>query len=181
MKMLKIVLGVSALGIAALAAGYLAIWSPRDAERRALDEKATRAAMHGQAWAKECGSCHLAYAPALLPFASWVRTLEEQDRHFGEDLGLGAAGVARLLEHARKEPTPSWGAWKIATSVPKGESPLEISTTPFWRAAHASLPDSAFRAPVSAGRHECEACHRDAASGIFHPRMIHMAKDGVAP
>ena len=110
---------------------------------------------------------------------SWQRTLDEQDRHFGEDLGLSPATAQRLLAHARGVPVPSWHAWRLASSVPATESPLEISATPHFRAAHENLPDDAFRPPVSAGKHECEACHRDAGSGIFHPRMIQIPKGRI--
>jgi cytochrome b len=165
--------------VAAIEIAYVAAWSPRDHERRMREEAAAKATLKTQAWFKECGSCHLAYSPAMLPFASWQRTLDEQEKHFGEDLGLGAEAVRTLLEHAKATPAPSWAAWKLAASVPKGEAPLEVSVTPFWREAHSSLHDSDFKPPRSAGRHDCEACHQDAASGIFHPRMIHMAKGRV--
>jgi cytochrome b len=168
-----------AIAVAAIGLAYLLLWSPRDTERRTRDEDLHRAALKAQAWSKECGGCHLAYSPALLPFTSWQRTIDEQDRHFGEDLGLTAAAGQRLLDHARKEAPPSWAAWKLAASAGPGKPPLEITATAFWRDAHASLPEAAFKPPVSAGRHECEACHRDAGSGIFHPRMIHMAKGRV--
>lgn len=165
---------------ATFAAVYLAVLSPRDIERRTLAETAAKASTQRDPWFKECSGCHLAYAPALLPARSWDRTIDEQDRHFGEDLGLSPAMAQRLLAQARSAPVPSWHAWKLAASVPPTESPLEISATPHFRAAHADLPDSAFRAPVSAGKHQCEACHLDAASGIFHPRMIRMPKGRVA-
>jgi cytochrome b len=165
--------------VATIALAYVALWSPQDRERRTREDAGVKAALKGEAWSKECGGCHLAYSPALLPFASWKRTLDEQDRHFGEDLGLGADAAGKLLEHAKATPIPSWAAWKLATSVPPGDAPLEISTTSFWRTAHATLAEADFKPPRSAGRHDCEACHRDAASGIFHPRMIHMAKGRV--
>ena len=173
----------TAIGIAALllSIGYVALWSPHDTQRLAREESALRAAMKLEPWSKECGSCHLAYAPAMLPIASWQRTVDEQEKHFGEDLGLTEAMSARLLAHAKSAAAPSWGAWKLASSVPAGEAPLEVSATPFWKSAHASLPESAFRPPVSAGKHECEACHRDAGSGKFHPRMIQISKGRVTP
>jgi cytochrome b len=164
---------------AAFGALYLGVLSPRDVERRMRAEAAVKASAQGGVWFKECSGCHLAYAPALLPMRSWQRTIDEQDRHFGEDLGLSPAIADRLLAQARGSPIPSWHAWKLANSVPATQTPLEISTTPHFRAAHAVLPDNAFRAPVSAGKHQCEACHLDAGSGIFHPRMIRMPKGRV--
>jgi cytochrome b len=130
------------------------------------------------AWRKECGGCHLAYSPSLLPQRSWERTLHEQGEHFGEDLSLNAARVRELLAIASRTEPESWGAWKLGGSVPAGEAPLRITASPYWRHAHRDLPASAYKAPVSAGRHDCEACHRDAGSGIFHPRMIQKPAHG---
>jgi cytochrome b len=170
-----------AAALVLLVAGYLH-FSGWDQGYRAARE-ATRASkpVADAAWQKECGSCHLAYSPALLPLRSWERTFKEQDAHFGEDLSLSAAAVARLRTVATAVPTPSWGAWKLVASAPADAAPLRISELPFWRHAHEDLPESAFKAPVSAGRHDCEACHVDAASGIFHPRMIQKPERGFSP
>jgi len=37
-------------------------------------------------WREECGSCHLAFHPTLLPARSWARLMQEQNTHFGEPL-----------------------------------------------------------------------------------------------
>ena len=37
------------------------------------------------AYTQECGSCHLAYPPGLLPALSWQRLMGGLDRHFGTD------------------------------------------------------------------------------------------------
>jgi hypothetical protein len=124
-------------------------------------------------WKRECSDCHLAYAPALLPLRSWERMLNEQAAHFGEDLSLTGTKLRQLAaEAAAAQSPPGWAAWKLNHSVAPGQSPQRFSDIGFWRHAHRDLTDTSFRPPVSAGKHDCEACHRDAASGIFHPRMI---------
>ena len=37
------------------------------------------------AWKAECGSCHAAYPPGLLPAPSWRAVMAGLDRHFGTD------------------------------------------------------------------------------------------------
>jgi cytochrome b len=123
-------------------------------------------------WTKECGGCHLAYPVATLPARSWDRMMREQAGHFGEDLSLSAATVKALLAEAHAGKPPTWAEWKLESSAPANEAPQRITELRYWRRAHRDLPDSAFKAPVSSGRHDCESCHVDAASGIFHPRMI---------
>jgi cytochrome b len=125
-----------------------------------------------EAWNHECGSCHLAYAPSLLPARSWDAMLEKQDDHFGEDLALSRETV-RKLQASTHSPAPSWAAWKLAGSARSVDPPpMRITDAPFWRHAHRRLSAQEFARPPVAGRHDCEACHGDAASGIFAPRMI---------
>lgn len=175
----------TAIGVAIVAAAgafasfYLLVLSPADVERRTRDEANLRVALNAQAWHAECGACHLAYSPALLPERSWRRTFAGQNDHFGEDLGIAEGSVARLLEQAGRAMPTTWSAWKLARSAPAGEAPLRITELPFWRAIHEGVPPEWFRAPLSGGKHDCEACHSDAASGIFHPRMIHIPKPKV--
>jgi cytochrome b len=168
-----------AVAAAAFALLYLTVLAPRDAAARKGDEERFKASLKAQPWSVECSGCHLAYPPGILPAASWDRMLDEQHEHFGEDLGLSPAKIAVLRDYARRMPPASWGAWKLQRSATAAGSPQRLSEVAFWRHAHHGLPDSAFRPPSSAGRHECEACHADAHSGIFHPRMIHMSKAGV--
>ena len=42
-------------------------------------------------YTQECGSCHLAFPPSLLPKASWQRVMSGLDKHYGSDASLDAA------------------------------------------------------------------------------------------
>jgi cytochrome b len=160
-----------AIAVAGVVVLYLmsSEWPSGYAQARARASAAKPAATR---WTKECSGCHLAYSPALLPQRSWERMLREQDQHFGEDLSLPPAAVKALVAEASAHHAATWAAWKLAASAPPAEAPQRITELRFWRHAHRNLPDSAFKAPVSSGRHDCESCHLDAASGIFQPRMI---------
>lgn len=172
-------LGAAMLVAAALGwSAYLAWHVPRDVTTRTQLERDAKRQLSSQAWFSECKDCHLAYSPALLPPRSWERMLREQDRHFGEDLSLPQEKV-ELLRKAIDAAPPSWGAWKLARSTPPGEEPQKITELPYWRATHRRIPAALFSPPNAAGRHDCEACHRDALSGIFHPRMIRRSKPGT--
>jgi hypothetical protein len=165
-----IAVGLVAIAIAAVGA-YLwtSGWTSSYAASRAQQKAAKPAPTQ---WTKECGGCHHAYSPALLPMRSWERMLREQAEHFGEDLSLSPRVSAALLEEARADRTSTWAAWKLAASAGANDSPQRITELRFWRHAHHELPERAFKPPVSQGRHDCESCHLDAASGIFQPRMI---------
>ena len=48
------------------------------------------------AYTQECGACHTAYPPSLLPARSWQRTMEGLDKHFGTDAALDSATTQQL-------------------------------------------------------------------------------------
>jgi hypothetical protein len=132
-------------------------------------------------WVNECGGCHLAYHPSLLPARSWSRMLAEQQSHFGEDLGLGDDTLRHLATYAASnaaEALESPVAWKMATTIPAGSAPQRISETPYWSERHASL-DAATWKRVRAS--DCGTCHRDAETGTFSPRAIEVDLARSAP
>lgn len=164
----------SALALATLVALFAFWWFGLGGEANALGQAAPRLSQNNQ-WQEECGSCHLDYHPSLLPARSWQRVLTEQDRHFGEDLGLDGALVSNLLAYATAnaaENHATEAAWKVDRSIPAAEAPLRISETPYWVRKHREI--SAWNTPKVHGKSDCAACHRDAATGRFEDRGIHL-------
>ena len=47
-------------------------------------------------WQNECGSCHVAFPPRLLPAASWRAVMSGLDKHFGSDASLDAASAREI-------------------------------------------------------------------------------------
>ena len=126
-------------------------------------------------WQHECGSCHLAFHPSLLPARSWQAMLEQQD-HFGEDLALDAGAVASLSSYAsahsaERAETPA--AWKIVARTPASSTPLRITETAYWKRRHAGVTDADWQLVK---RVDCGDCHLDAELGTFEPGAIHIGK-----
>jgi hypothetical protein len=42
------------------------------------------------AWREECGSCHMAYPPAMLSSVEWLHIMTGLEQHFGSNAGLEA-------------------------------------------------------------------------------------------
>jgi hypothetical protein len=126
-------------------------------------------------WQHECGSCHLAFHPSLLPARSWQVMLGEQD-HFGEDLAFDAKAVASLSSYASAHSaehaeTPT--AWKIASRTPAGSTPLRIIETPYWKRRHAGVTDADWQ---RVKKIDCAGCHLDAELGTFEPGAIRIGR-----
>ena len=127
----------------------------------------------------ECGSCHLAFDPALLPARSWERMLTEQGRHFGEDLYLDPATITDLrdwLTTNAAEAGRNESAVRVAASVPLADSPQRITTLPWWEAIHADISDAVWERADIGGPLRCGACHPDAEEGRFDPTRIDIPK-----
>jgi hypothetical protein len=122
------------------------------------------------AWQSECGSCHLAYHPTLLPARSWDAVFRTQHDHFGEDLALSDDTLAELAKFARDNAAESAlteAAWKIGRSVPAQDAPRRITETKYWQRKHREIPEAVWtRAPVRT-QGNCAACHVDAERGTF--------------
>ncbi len=47
----------------------------------------------------ECGACHFAYLPGLLPARSWEALLKKPDEHFGETLSLDPETLRHIRDY----------------------------------------------------------------------------------
>lgn len=121
-------------------------------------------------WRNECGSCHLAYQPGLLPVRSWRALMAAQHDHFGEDLALDAGSAASvqafLTDNAAEHPATE-AAWYVQHTTPLQRTPLRVTDTAYWREKHGELPRVLFDSGRVHGRGDCAACHLDAAAGTF--------------
>ncbi len=121
-----------------------------------------RAPPADSAWREECGSCHIAYPPQLLPAASWRQLMATLDRHFDADASIAAErarGIeAFLVANARK---------------PSAESTLRITETAWFRREHDEVTGE-FRSAAVRSAANCGACHPRAEQGRFSERDIRM-------
>jgi len=128
-------------------------------------------------WNNECGSCHLAFHPTLLPVRSWDALLDTQADHFGDDLALDPEVLAELRSYARDnaaETALTEAAWKIDRSIPAQETPLRITETAYWSRKHRTLSETVWQAPEVGARANCEACHLDAEPGTFEDAAMRL-------
>lgn len=128
-------------------------------------------------WRQECGDCHLAFYPVLLPARSWQKLMAEQGDHFGEDLSLDAATVTEitdfLMAHAAERGLTEAGR-KINASIPAGDTPLRITDTPYWRRKHAEIDAAYWQDKKIGGKGQCGACHLDAKQGTFEDSAMRL-------
>ncbi len=100
----------------------------------------TPTATPAQIYTKQCGACHMAYPPTLLPARSWQAVITGLQHHFGEDATLGRRDTATiatfLAENAADGPL---GNREFLRGLPPTMTPQRITDMPFWRVIHARL------------------------------------------
>ncbi len=130
-------------------------------------------------WREECGSCHLAFHPNLLPARSWEKLMAEQDKHFGTDLALDEATrkeVLAFLVNNAAEKSDREAAFKINRSIKPGDTPLRITETPYWINKHREVEDSVWKSPEVKSKANCAACHMDADAGTFEDSAMQIPR-----
>jgi hypothetical protein len=130
-------------------------------------------------WKEECGSCHQAFHPSLLPARSWRSLLAQQDRHFGEDLALSQSTLSELLAFAvpnAAEAGASEAAWKINRSVRSAAVPLRITETPYWIKKHREIAAADWKQVAVKSKANCPACHLDAEAGTYEDAAMRIPR-----
>lgn len=130
-------------------------------------------------WREECGSCHLAFHPNLLPARSWKLIVKSQAEHFGTDLALDAptaAAIQAFLVRNAAENSSSEAAFKINRSIASGVTPMRITETPYWVDKHRDMRESDWQMPLVKSKSNCGGCHLDAVAGTFEDAAMRIPR-----
>lgn len=159
----------TALGLALLLGGLGAVRADAGAERfrRGPDV----APVTDAAYREECGACHFAYPPGLLPARGWRRVMGGLSDHFGDDASLPGAtrdALTAYLAANAADRARELRSVQIARTLPPDAVPMRISTLPLIRRKHADLaPRMVADNPEVGSLARCEACHMRAPEGYY--------------
>lgn len=112
------------------------------------------------AYTQECGACHTAYPPGLLPAASWQRLMGGLDRHYGTDASLDAQTVQQL--HAWLQAHA--GTYKRVAEEPPQD---RITRSAWFERKHRKVEPAVWTLPSVKSAANCAACHGGADQGRF--------------
>ncbi len=122
---------------------------------------------------EECGSCHFAYQPGLLPAASWQQLLTRQalEKHFGENAELDEQVRLHILAIALENSADKSyykRSKKIMVSLQKDEVPLRITKVRYFKDKHEEVYEEVVKASKKIKSMSlCDECHQKAKQGIF--------------
>jgi len=128
----------------------------------------------------ECGSCHFAYQPGLLPAKSWEKLLtpEALSNHFGVNAELEKDVLNLIHDYAiAKAADKSYHkrSRKIAQSTAQVEAPLRITEVYYIKRKHQKIPENMITQNIDVkSLSYCDACHTQAAQGVFEADTVNI-------
>jgi hypothetical protein len=140
--------------------------------------KSAMPAVTNPVYKEQCGACHFAYQPELLPSGSWRKILGKLDDHFGEVLPLAPEMVdeiAGFLEANAAERSSAKRAVKIVSSL-GGATPLRITDVPYISHKHRKISTDVLRRRSIGSLANCIACHRTAVNGVYDDDSVSIPK-----
>lgn len=118
---------------------------------------------------QECGACHVAYPPGLLPAASWRRLMAGLPEHFGTDASLDAEAVRRIAGWL----DANAGQGRRTREAPPGD---RITRSAWFVHEHDEVPSATWKRASIKSPANCAACHTRAEQGDFDERDIRIPR-----
>jgi hypothetical protein len=163
------------------------VWGDDDFSWGEIEEYKHRstdvAAIEDPVYKEECGACHMAYPPGLLPARSWTKVMSELDNHFGDNAEVDAEAYQSITEFllANSADKSSYRrSVKFNNSIESGDTPVRITDTPYFRRKHDEVPDRLVSGNAKVKSFsQCNACHAKAEQGSFNEHDIRIPGYGM--
>ncbi|MCW8963029.1 MAG: diheme cytochrome c [Gammaproteobacteria bacterium] len=126
---------------------------------------------------EECGSCHMAYPPGLLPSSSWRRIMGGLADHFGDNAELDEQMTQQisnfLISNAADKSRYRRSRQMTAAIHPStGLAPMRISENPYFKHEHDEISVRVIKQSGATSLSHCNACHQRAEQGSFNEHEI---------
>ena len=157
---------------------YKKIFDHDDDDDHERGETKYLAPVNNDTFKQECGACHFAYQPGLLPSGSWEKILTNLPSHFDEEVSLDQESKNIISEYLRSnaaEHSSAKRARKILKSL-RGQTPLRITETPYIQEKHHELNPNIFSRQSIGSRSNCIACHPKAEQGNYDDDFVKIPK-----
>jgi len=126
-------------------------------------------------YAQECGSCHFAYQPGLLPAAAWTQIMQGLADHFGENAELPQKEVTQISDYlnANAADRASYSRFAGAGRFMREGGSLRITDTTYFQRKHDEVPARLVAGNPKVGSFaRCNTCHANAAQGNYDEDQV---------
>jgi hypothetical protein len=120
-------------------------------------------------YTENCGACHFAYQPGLLPSGSWDKILKSLTDHFGEDIDLDPESKKIIVEYLKAN-AANYSSAKLSAKIMRSlghQTPLRITQVPYIQRKHHEIQLNVFKRESIGSLSDCLACHTTAEKGIY--------------
>tara|TARA_R110002012_G_scaffold77826_4_gene198130 strand:- start:20433 stop:21008 length:576 start_codon:yes stop_codon:yes gene_type:complete len=128
-------------------------------------------AVKNESYKQECGSCHMAYSPGLLPKKSWIKVMDNLEEHYGDNAELTAQLHVKILNYLTTnsaDVSDYKRSRKIMASLDKTQLTDRITLTPYFIRKHDEIPKRfVIDNPKVGSFSQCNLCHSNTVNGSF--------------
>lgn len=123
----------------------------------------------------ECGSCHMAYPPTLLPADKWRAITANLADHFGDNASLAPQVSASIEAYLVQQAAQHGKVMKHNVPLPAGAGPQRITEQAFFIRKHDEIPRHMVQDNPKVGSFsQCSTCHNLAEKGIFDEDTVNI-------
>lgn len=120
-------------------------------------------------YTENCGACHIAFQPGLLPSGSWEKILDGLSDHFGESIELDSES-SKTISAYLKANAANYSSGKLSVKIMRSlgiQAPLRITEVPYIRREHNEIQQNVLDRESIGSLSNCAACHITAEKGIY--------------
>ncbi|MDX8384484.1 MAG: hypothetical protein R8M45_10410 [Ghiorsea sp.] len=125
-----------------------------------------------------CASCHMLYAPSMLPARSWKKMMDNLENHFGDNAEVSPQDqqtISAYLQRNAADHVENTYAQSMLNLLDKDATPLRTSDTPYFKLLHDVVKDEMVLGnPQVLSWARCDICHHEAVKGRFNKFDIHL-------
>jgi hypothetical protein len=141
----------------------------RERRHSGHDCKPNTATATNPVYKENCGACHFAYQPDLLPAGSWDKILNTLSDHFGEAVELDAGAKKAISEHLRSN-AAEFSSSGLAASIMRclgNQLPQRITEISYIQKKHHEINQDILKRESIGSLSNCSACHSTAENGDY--------------
>jgi len=140
-------------------------------------------------YSEECGGCHMAYQPGLLPADAWLQIMSPAalGAHYGDDASLTddvRTDIAAFLlnnsaDQAERSRSRAFAVSATASASGQGTGLPRITETRYFLHEHDEIPARLVTGNPEVGSFsQCNSCHRGAAEGVYNEKQVSIPGHG---